>query len=163
VSSGHGRRHGVTRKLLKELKLLQKPSPGNGSVPERPREEGRRPLLAFFLAVTFFWLFFSLAGLLHGWNWWSLRLPLQVVMSVAGYALLPRQISHYLRWPLALLLFIAGLVQFLDQAMRVFFGRPLNLLLDANLLPAGLELLHGAAGSLLLALLFIALATVLVL
>lgn len=142
---------------------MQKPSPGSGSVPERPREEGRRPLLAFFLAVTFFWLFFSLPGLLHGWNWWSFRLPLEVVMIVAGYALLPRHISRYLRWPLAFLLFIAGLVQFLDQAMRVFFGRPLNLLLDVNLLPAGLELLHGATGFLLFALLLVALAAALAL
>lgn len=145
------------------MKLLQKPSPGSASGPEPPQAEGRHALLAFLLAVTFFWLFFSLSGLLHGWSWWSFHLPLEVVVIVAGYALLPMQVSRYLRWPLALLLFSGGMVQFLDQAMRVFLGRPLNLLLDINLLPAGVELMQGAVGPLLSGLLFLALGLVLLL
>ncbi|WP_022729542.1 sulfatase-like hydrolase/transferase [Fodinicurvata sediminis] len=144
-------------KLFKKATLERETAPASSDA----GQNGGLPV--FLMAICFFWLLFSLPGLLHGWNWRTFRLPLEVVVIVAGYALLPRSTSRYLRWPLALLIFSAALVLFLDQALRVFFGRPLNLMFDINLLQPGLELLWGATGPLLSGLLLLALATALLL
>ncbi|MGM0560322.1 MAG: sulfatase-like hydrolase/transferase [Pseudomonadota bacterium] len=140
------------------MKLFKKATPGKETAPASFDAKRDGGLLAFLLAACFFWLLFSLPGLLHGWSWWTFRLPLEVVVIVAAFAILPRSASRPLRWPLALLIFSAALILFLDQALRVYFGRPLNLVFDIDLLLPGLELLWGAAGPALSAILLLALA-----
>ncbi|HET7594173.1 MAG TPA: hypothetical protein VFK49_01905 [Stellaceae bacterium] len=72
--------------------------------------------------------------------------PLLLIAALAVLALAGRSLRPLGRWLLALLLFIAALLQFADAAMLGIFNRELNLYLDLPHVPSVLGLFVDAAG-----------------
>lgn len=111
---------------------------------QRPRPGG---WFRATLALAFLWLLYSLPGALTAGDWRLLRLPLEAVVLALLLAALPPRIARPLLWPLAALAALAALLQVLDRATAALLGRPLNPVLDLELLPKLAELVEGAIGT----------------
>src|SRR5260370_32095821 len=72
--------------------------------------------------------------------------PLLLMAGLAALALAGRSLRPAWRWLLALLLFVAALLQFAVAAMLGIFDRDLNLYIDLRYVPSVLGLFWDAAG-----------------
>src|SRR5258708_9364268 len=72
--------------------------------------------------------------------------PLLLMAGLAALALAGRSLRPAWRWLLALLLFVAALLQFAVAAMLGIFDRDLNLYIDLRYVPSVLGLFWAAAG-----------------
>lgn len=119
------------------------------SAEETRAAEGARPggWLRTAFALAFLWLLYSAPGAVTAGDWRLLRLPLEGVALALLLAAVPPRIARPLLWPLAVLAALAGLLQILDRATAALLGRPLNPVLDLELLPKLAELVQGAIGT----------------
>jgi hypothetical protein len=72
--------------------------------------------------------------------------PVLVVCALAGLALLGRGLGAGFRWLLAVLLFLAALLQFADAEVLSIFDRTLDLYFDLPHVPSLIGLFYDAAG-----------------
>ncbi len=92
------------------------------------------------------WLLLSLPGTLTSGDWRLMTLPVEALLLAGVLMALPLAARGWLVWPVALVAAVAGGLQILDQGFIYFLGRPLNPVLDAGLVPRLWELMQGALG-----------------
>jgi hypothetical protein len=109
-----------------------------------------RTALALLVSVAFLCLLFVAAkdeeNLRLAPSWRPEIEPLLLIAALAGLALMGRPLSGAWRWLLALLIFMAALLQFADAVVLQLMDRELNLYFDLPQLPGLIGLFCEAEG-----------------